>query len=155
VNGELEVMFDELNVNIDVVEIEKAIDELHNDSSGGNDLLLNEFKMSAKDILKPHLHKLFNAIFNIGIFPSVWSEGRVVPLHKQGNVHNTDNYKGITLLSVLGKLLTNILNNRLMTWAESYQVYVDTQAGFRKGLGTVDNVYALSGLISYFINSVL
>ena len=48
-----------------------------------------------------------------------------MPLHKKGSVENVENYRGITLLSVIGKLFTNILNTRLIDWAENYQVYVE------------------------------
>ena len=40
-----------------------------------------------------------------------------------------------------------------MCWAECYGVYVDTLAGFRQGLGKVDNIFVLHGLMSHFINS--
>ena len=53
------------------------------------------------------------------------------------------NYRGITLLSVTGKLFTNILNTRLNDWAKNYHVYVEAQAGFLKGKGTVDNIFIL------------
>ena len=45
------------------------------------------------------------------------------------------------LLSVVGKLFTSILNNRLSDWAEDYTVYIEAQAGFRKGMGTTDNIF--------------
>jgi hypothetical protein len=153
VDGELDVMFQELNVEIEHGEIDKAIGELHNNRSSGSDLLINEFLVKAKLPLLPYLCRLFNTVFSSGIFPSVWSEGIVIPLHKKGSRHDVENYRGITLLSVLGKLFTKILNNRLVEWADCYEVYVDTQAGFRKNLGTVDNIYVLSGLISHYVNS--
>ena len=64
------------------------------------------------------------------------------------------NYRGITLLSTLGKLFTCILNNRLNKWAEEYNVYVKAQAGFRKNMGTVYNFFfILSGLITHILNN--
>ena len=59
------------------------------------------------------------------------------------------NYRGITLLCRLGKLFTRILNNRLNKWAEMYNVHIEAQAGFRKHMGTVDNIFALNGLITH------
>ena len=75
-----------------------------------------------------------------------------VPIHKKGNTNNVDNYRGITLLSTLGKLFTSILNNRLINWAESYYVYIEAQAGFRREMGTTDNIFVLHGLITHLIN---
>ena len=62
------------------------------------------------------------------------------------------NYRGITLLSTLGKLFTRVINNRLSEWAESYYVLIEAQAGFRTGMSTVDNIFVLHGLISHMIN---
>ena len=94
----------------------------------------------------------YNILLVKGYFPSVWSEGYIVPIHKKGNIHNVDNYRGITLLSVMGKLFTRILNTRLTNWAETYYVYIEAQAGFRSEMGTVDNVFVLHGLITHLIN---
>ena len=68
------------------------------------------------------LHRLFNVIFEKGYFPSKWTEGFIVPLHKKGGggVNQVENFRGITLLSTFGKLFSRILNNRLTEWAEEY-----------------------------------
>ena len=109
--------------------------------SGGEDQLLNAFFVSGRDILSPYLVSLFNFIFDIGIFPDGWGEGLIVPLYKKGSMLNPTNYRGITLLSVLGKLFTRILNNRLDGWAEKYQIYIGAQNGFRRGRGTADSAF--------------
>ena len=65
---------------------------------------------------------------------------------------SVENYRGITLLSTLGKLFTKVLNDRLTGWAENYQVYIEAQAGFRANMGTTDNIFTLHGLITHIIN---
>ena len=57
------------------------------------------------------------------------------------------------VLSTLGKLFTRILNNRLNAWAEEYNVYIEAQAGFRKHMSTIDNIFILSGLITHCLNN--
>ena len=76
-----------------------------------------------------------------------------MPLHKKGNIENVENYRRITLLSVVGKLFTNILNTRLNDWAEHYQVYVEAQAGLIKGMGTLDNIFVMHGIITHCLNN--
>ena len=39
----------------------------------------------------------------------------------------------------------SVLNNRLCEWAESYSVYIESQAGFRSNMGTSDNIVVLHG----------
>ena len=60
-----------------------------------------------------HLVNLFNRILDTGKFPTLWSFGLIVPIHKKDDRSKVENYRGITLLSALGKLFTSILNNRL------------------------------------------
>ena len=98
------------------------------------------------------MHILFNKIFETGIFPDTWGDGFIVPLHKKGNVENVENYRGITLLSVVDKLFISILNTRLNEWAEKNHIYVEAQSGFRKGMSTVDNIFVLHSLITRCVN---
>ena len=76
-----------------------------------------------------------------------WARGIIFPLHKAGDTRLPDNYRGITLLSVVGKVYTMVLNKRVMQWCEERNVLVDEQAGFRVGRSTVDQVFVLSELI--------
>ncbi|MCG8045176.1 MAG: reverse transcriptase family protein [Candidatus Thiodiazotropha taylori] len=151
--GDFQIIFDELNEPIELGEVQTAIKELRNGASAGPDLLLNEFLKHGSEILVAFIHRLFNHIFDLGYFPEAWSEGFIVPIHKKGDRNDVSNYRGITLLSILGKLFTRVLNNRLTTWAETYSIYVEAQAGFRKHMGTVDNIFVLSSLIKHFLNN--
>ena len=54
-----------------------------------------------------------------------------------------DNYRGISLLSVLGKVFTFILNKRLTEWTDSNAVLSDAQAGLRKTYFTTDHICTL------------
>jgi hypothetical protein len=153
VKGKMQVMFDELNVPITEAEICECIDTLHTGRACGPDLLPNEILVYGRDILAPYLCTLFNYVFDAGIFPETWSEGYITPLLKKGSIHVADNYRGITLLSCLGKLFTKVLNSRLTTWAEDYFVYVEAQAGFRAGMCTTDNIFVLHAVITHLINN--
>ena len=82
----------------------------------------------------------------------MWSEGFIVPLYKKGSKNDVNNYRGVTLLSTFGKLFTKVINNRLNNWAENYHVYIESQAGFRQNMGTIDNICVLHGVINYLLN---
>ena len=99
--------------------------------------------MHGKLILSKYLLVLFNNFFEFVYFPKAWSVGFVVPLHKKGSLNNENNYRGITLLSTIGKLFSRVLNNRLNSWADKYSVYIEAQAGLRSNMGTVDNMFVL------------
>ena len=153
VRGEFQIMFDELNREISKTELTSAIKQLRNDASAGPDLLLNDFFKNGTGTLINYLHALFNKLFQMGYFPETWSEGYIVPIFKKGDVNEVSDYRGITLLSTLGKLLTRILNNRFNKWAEEYGIYIEAQAGFRKHMSTIDNIFVLNGIITHCINN--
>ena len=145
-------LYDELNNTIDCEEVEKAIKDLKTGKAAGHDLLINELYIYAVEQLTPKLCCLFNAIFKSGCFPKSWTDGIIMPLHKKGDKNKADNYRGITLLSTLGKLFTRVLNNRLTFWSETYSILCDSQAGFRQGYSTVDNIFVLHSVINILIS---
>ena len=95
---------------------------------------------------------MFNTIFDSGIFPECWSKGYIVPLHKKGDTNQTTNYRGITLMSNLGKLFSSILTSRVESWFESNNFISDSQFGFRKKCGTTDAIFVLSNLVEHILN---
>ena len=88
--GELQIMFEELNIEISNHEILKACKELSLGKSGGPDFVLNEFFKYGIDILIDYLGRLFNVVFNKGYFPEKWTEGFILPLHKKGDINQVD-----------------------------------------------------------------
>ena len=62
-------------------------------------------------------------------------------LHKKGDINKVENNRGITSLSTLGKLFSRILNSRLTDMAEDYHIYVEAQAGFRRNMGAIGNIF--------------
>jgi len=96
-----------------------------------------------KDVLISILCRLFNVIFDKGIFPSCWSEGIIIPLYKKGDANDTNTYRGITLVSCMSKIFTSLLNNRLLKWADANSIITDAQFRFRPGVSTTDAIFAL------------
>ena len=63
---------------------------------------------------------LFNVILLSGKVPSSWSIGIIIPIYKKkGSPNDPENYRGITLLSCIGKLFTACINARLCRFLES------------------------------------
>ena len=99
----------------------------------------------------PLYTKIFNLVFDTGKIPDKWVEGYIVPIYKnKGDVMDPDNYRGITLLSCMGKLLTSILNNKLNDYLSRYEILGEEQAGFRKHYGTCDHIFNFK-LICIFV----
>lgn len=56
-------------------------------------------------------------------------------------------YRGITLLSILGKIYTAIIKERLTKWCEMKEIIVEEQGGFRRERSTVDQIFILLEII--------
>ena len=76
--------------------------------------------------------QLFNNIVQ-ETFPVSWSTDMIKPLYKKGDTKDPKNYRGITLLPIIGKIFTQVLSNRISLWAENHDILCEAQFGFRKG----------------------
>ena len=94
-------------------EVKNAIEHLKlNKSSGSDGILADMLKNSLEHILSL-LVLLFNHVFDTGQYPSAWSGAIIVPIHKSGDKDDPNNYRGVSLLSILGKVFAHILNKGL------------------------------------------
>ncbi|KAK0152499.1 LINE-1 reverse transcriptase [Merluccius polli] len=80
-----------------------------------------------------------------GAVPLDWQTGVVVPLFKKGDRRVCSNYRGITLLSLPGKVYSGVLERRVCRIVESR--IREEQCGFRPGRGTVDQLYTLCRIV--------
>ena len=138
---------DILDAEISELEIIKAIKHLKVGKAAEPDDILAEMVKAAETKIIPYLKKLFNTMFSSGQFPLEWSKAIIIPLHKKGDTNSPDNYRGISLLSIVSKVFTHIINSTLTLWAESNFVLSDAQAGFRKGRSTIDHIFTLNAAI--------
>ena len=143
-----EVGDDFLNSSITESEILKCIKSLKNNKACSNDNILNEYIKSSAEIMMPVYVSFFNLVFNTGILPDSWLEGIIKPIYKRkGDPLQPENYRPITILSCFGKLFTSVLNIRLQTFLEEYNILEENQAGFRAGYSTTDHIFVLHSLI--------
>ena len=132
-----------LNQEISVDEVLKAVTNLKSGKACGLDHIHAEMlKTGGKDVIL-FMTKLFNTIFDKGIYPSDWAKAIIVPIHKKGDIHLVDNYRGVSLLSIVSKCYTSILNTRLYNWLEENDKIVEMQAGFRRNYSTTDQIFNL------------
>jgi hypothetical protein len=79
--------------------------------------------------------------------PTDWTRGIIFPIFKDGDKKDTSNYRGITLLSIVGKVYAQIINERLMRWCEQNKILVEEQGGFRPHRGCPDQLFSLVELL--------
>ena len=93
------------------------------------------------------LIKLFNNILKTNIKIQEWTLSIITPIHKNGLKTDPSNYRGISVLSCLGKLFTSILNHRLKKFVIDNNILRKEQLGFVEGNRTSDAHLILHNLI--------
>jgi hypothetical protein len=136
-----------LNNRITIEEVKQAIKELNSGKASGTDGIVAEMLKEGGDVVSNYILKLFNIVFDLGVFPNEWAKAIIVPIHKSGDINNVDNYRGISLINVTCKCFTLILNKRLTIWLEDQSIIVENQAGFRKAYSTTDHIFTLNAVI--------
>ena len=65
------------------------------------------------------------------VFPSKWKEAKVTPLHKNGPHEEVNNYRPVSILPVLSKVLEKHVHESLSDFLHEYNLLHKTQSGFR------------------------
>lgn len=143
--------FDYLNVDLNKPlqeeEVTKVIAKLNQGKAAGVDAVVNEILKFGGDGIGKATARLCNEMFKAEKVPMDWARGLIFPLYKDGDARIPDNYRGITLLSVVGKVYTSVLNERVTKWCEKHGVLSEEQAGFRPGRSTVDHIFSVAEVI--------
>ena len=103
-----------LDKEVEKGEIAKCVRKLKNNKTGGSDGIVGELLKYGGSGMVDLLEQLFSVIWQEEIVPRQWRDGLIVNIFKKGDREDPGNYRGITLLSVVGKVFCKILNNRLV-----------------------------------------
>ena len=130
-------------------EMNKAINRLKNNKSPGTDQIPAEILKHGGPKLREKLTNLCNLCWKEQQVPEEWKKGIIIKLPKKGNLCCCGNWRGITLLSVPGKVLCLILLERLKIGLDS--LIRNEQAGFRPGRSCCDQIFTLRNIIEQCI----
>ena len=83
----------------------------------------------------------------MGVYPDMWAEGIRTPVPKVCGSKKTNDYRGITVQPIMGKLFEEIVKVRLNFVNEAYERVDKYNGGFLKGSRTSDNMFILEGLV--------
>ena len=134
-------------------EIIGAICGLKNNKAISFDKVSNEMIKTSKLIITNHLCSLFNKILLSSIYPSVWKNSILTPLHKSGELSDPNNFRGVAVSSCLGKLFNKILNTRLEKKCVKEGLVNDCQGSSKKGSRTADHLMIIRFLIDKYVNA--
>ena len=121
---------------VDTATIILTIKHLKETSSHGSDGIPLRFIRDSLPVISPCLTCIINTSIVTGVFPNLWKRAIIVPIFKKGDKNDPSNYRPISLLPILSKILEKIIAAQLTQYLTDNSLLTNTQHGFRPGLST-------------------
>ena len=110
--------------------VRNAIVNLDPNKAVGPDGIHNKILKNAANIISEPLAKLFNRSIEENIFPAIWKKANVTPVFKKGEKHLCGNYRPISLLSCVGKLMERCVHGHILNFLTENSILTVSQSGF-------------------------
>ncbi len=134
-------------------QVVQCVGEMRGNSAPGFDDISTKFlKQHLIHLVKPLIH-IINLSITSGVFPDIYKFALVTPLHKSGDKSNVSNYRPISLLSSISKVLERCVQKQLRFYLEENNLLSDRQFGFRKSFNSSDALFGLSKSLMDNLNS--
>ena len=116
-------------------QVENIIKSL-NSVGGGIDRISTRILLGTYKSILSHLTFFFNLCLKTSVFPNNLKVAIIKPLYKSGRKDRFTNYRPISLLPILSKILEKLLHATLSNFLDENNILNDLQFGFRKGYST-------------------
>ncbi|KAF2355896.1 Reverse transcriptase domain [Trinorchestia longiramus] len=123
---------------VSVQEMRKILYSLKNTKAIENDNISLQYIRDSFNVTAPLLRFTINTSIATNKFPDQWKYSIIKPLHKAGDINTTSNYRPISLLSVLSKILEKVISNQLYTHLDKSNLLHQNQYAYRKHTSTQD-----------------
>lgn len=112
--------------------ISSAIKSIQRFFSCSIDCVTSKFLQATVEYSSIILNLIFTKSYNNRSLPKDWKTGKVIPLHKSGDIHNPHNYRPISLTNIPRKIFEHVIFPHLVNFLESNRFFHNSQHGFCK-----------------------
>lgn len=123
-------------------QVQKIFGSIKKQNTSGEDnislRILKKLPGNAIDVLASSINKSFET----GVFPSCLKSAIVIPVFKGGNSTDPSNFRPISLLSILSKVIEKIVKEQLLSYLNTYGIINKNQFGFQNGISTNDAIFS-------------
>ena len=124
-------------------EVYRILQSLKPKSSSGRDMLSSKMLKFLGNLIVPHLTKLINLSLAKGVVPRILKIAKVIPIFKSGDRRDFTNYRPISLLPSISKILEKAAAYQLIDYLNNNNLLYKLQFGFRAGHGTLHPLIVL------------
>ena len=95
------------------------------------DTVENMQKMLKKEVISQSVTDIINKSFVSGTVPRAWKRARLVPIFKSGDIASLNNYRPISVLPIISKIIERAVHKQLSEFLETNNLLHPNQSGFR------------------------
>lgn len=128
-------------------EIRRAVKNMKKKKPAGIDEISMEAWMFGGEAVSKSLLDIMNQMWKEEKIPEEWRISVIVPIYKKGDQEKAENYRGVSLLCTGYKIYAEILRERLEEKIVKKKLLSESQGGFRKGRGAMDNIFILNHVV--------
>ena len=130
---------DETNFTIPLVNcsfVNNYLSNIDATKAAGLDSIGPKLLKIAPNILTPSITYIINKSIESGVFPGTWKNAKVNPIFKTGDKDNVNNYRPISILPTLSKIIEKWIQIKLLIYLDQHTLLHKNQSGFRKNHST-------------------
>ena len=121
---------------VTVSHICRLLHGLSSNKATGIDKISCKIIKIAAPAISDSLTFIFNQALTLSSFPNEWKMARVIPLYKNGQRNIPGNYRPISVLPAISKIMERIMYDQLYNYLTKFELLSDSQFGFRKSHST-------------------
>lgn len=134
-------------------EIHKILRTLNISKASGPDGVSNRILKECAGSLCSPLARLFNMSFQKGQFPNSWKLANVVPIYKKDDRQSVNNYRPVSLLCTMSKVLERVVHSRLYSYCKTNNLLTDKNSGFKDSDSTVNQLLFITHKITQALDN--
>lgn len=130
-------------ITLSSTDVKEVIANLNKNKAVGPDQVHNNLLISALPIILNPLTVIFNRSLNETKFPQIWKTAHVTPLYKKSSKELCSNYRPISLLSCVGKVMERCIHKQVYFFLSSNGIISPAQSGFTPGDSTINQLICI------------
>ena len=132
--------------------VAKKIKAMKDNKSPGVDGIPPKLLMETVEQISIPLARVFNLSLKEGVVPFEWKEANIIPLFKKGSRNKSENYRPVSLTSMICKLLERLIKDHMVDFLVKHKLLNSSQHGFLKARSCLTNMLCFLEEITKWID---